>query len=339
MKLLILTQAVNTSDPGLGFFHEWIARFAARFDAVSVVCLFEGTHALPENVRVYSLGKERGRRSRLTYAARLLRLAWQLRGEYDTVFVHMNQEYVLLGGLLWKALGKRIYMWRNHYAGSFLTDLAAAFCSKVFCTSQHSYTAKYPRTVLMPVGVDTGLFTPDASVARKPSSILFFARMTPSKRPEMLLEALRALSRDGIACTATFVGSPLPEHAAYYEQLRSRAEDEELAGRVVFLPGTSKARAPDLYRTHGIFVNCSPSGMLDKTIFEAAACGCVVLASSEDLKELAGEDHYFESPETLAQALKRSLQAPSVNAQERMAELARSHALRVTMDRLAEQMT
>jgi hypothetical protein len=28
-------------------------------------------------------------------------------------FVHMNQEYVLLGGLIWKLLGKKLVLWRH----------------------------------------------------------------------------------------------------------------------------------------------------------------------------------------------------------------------------------
>ena len=37
-------------------------------------------------------------------------------------------------------------------------------------------------------------------------------------------------------------------------------------------PGIPYAEAPALYRTYDIFVNQSPSGMFDKTIFEAMAC-------------------------------------------------------------------
>jgi glycosyltransferase involved in cell wall biosynthesis len=336
MKLLVVTQTVDVNDPVLGFFHEWIVGLAERLETVTVICLYEGAHELPDNVRVHSLGKERGRRSRSSYALRFLALAWRLRKDYDTAFVHMNQEYVLLGGVLWKALSKRMYIWRNHYAGSLLTDLAAALCTKVFCTSKHSYTAKYRRTVLMPVGVDTRLFTPDPNVVRKPASVLFLSRMTPAKRPEMLLEALRTLSREGIAFSATFVGSPLPEHVTYYERLRDIAETEGLDGKVLFLPGVAKADAPDLYRAHQVFVNCSPSGMLDKTLFEATACGCTALASSEDFRELAGEQQYFDSAEALSAALKSAFETPTTGSQ-RMAEIAHAHSLRATMDKLAEQ--
>ena len=310
MKLLIVTQTIDLEDPVLGFFVRWTEELSKRVEHTEVICLKGGTHDLPEAVRVHSLGKERGRPALggLTYACRFLSLAWRLRRDYDAVFVHMNQEYVILAGWLWKLLGKRIYMWRNHYAGSWATDLAAAFCTKVFCTSKHSYTAKYKKTVFMPVGVDTERFCPDSRVTRKPHSILFLARMAPSKRPEMLLDALVMLARKNMPFTATFVGSPLPEDEPYYEGLRARAGTLGFGDRVTFLPAVPNDKTPDLYRAHAVFVNTSPSGMLDKTIFEAAACGCAVLAASEDWNALVGGENYFDSSEKLADRLRNALE-------------------------------
>src|SRR5690349_15894229 len=132
MKLLIVTQTLDANDPVLGFFHSWVHALAPKFEKINVIALGVGVHLLPENVRVHSLGKEKGKRSAFSYALSFFSLAWHLQGEYDAVLVHMNQEYILLTGWLWKLLGKRIYMWRNHSAGSFLTDTAAAFCDKIF---------------------------------------------------------------------------------------------------------------------------------------------------------------------------------------------------------------
>src|SRR5262249_8432937 len=36
--------------------------------------------------------------------------------------------------------------------------------------------------------------------------------------------------------------------------------------------------------SHEFFVNMSSNGMYDKTIFEAAACGCVILVSNDNLR-------------------------------------------------------
>lgn len=303
MRLLIVTQAVDKNHPVLGFFHGWIIELAQGAEHVEVICLWEGEHALPENVRVHSLGKEHGTQSRAAYIYRFLSLVWSLRNEYDSAFVHMNQEYILIAGWLWKLLGKRISMWRNHWAGSLLTDIAAAFCTNVFCTSKHSYTVKYKKTMLMPVGVDTARFFPDKRVARVPRSILFLSRMAPSKRPDLLIEALGIMKGKDVAFTATFVGSPTPEDALFYEKLKLRAHMSGLDETVTFRSGVSNDLTPDIYRAHDVFVNTSKSGMFDKTLFEAAAAGCRVLASSEDWREMAGEESYFDTASALAERL------------------------------------
>lgn len=332
MRLLVVTQAVDQGDPALGFFHGWIEALAERFESIEVICLTEGRHELPMNVRMHSLGRERGDASRFAYAARFLALAWRLRNSYDAVFVHMNQEYVLLAGWLWLVLNKPVYLWRNHYAGSLATDIAAALSRAVFCTSAHSYTAKYAKTVLMPVGLDTGRFYPGARIPRAPRSILFLARMAPSKRPDMLVEALGILTSRDVAYTADVVGSPSPANEAYYERLKARAAALGLAERVRFLPGVGNWETPALYRAHTIFVNCSPSGMFDKTLFEAAACGARVLAASEDFARLAGSECFFDSAETLVARLERVLAAPAPSTAPPF--IAR-HSLTALADRLA----
>ncbi len=316
MRLLVVTQAVDTEDPVLGFFIAWLFEFAKRFDSLEVISLRKGKNALPDNVRIHSFGERVGSRQaavssqfgrKIRYAWRFLWLAWKLRNEYDAVFVHMNQEYVLIAGWLWKLLGKKVYMWRNHYAGSLATDIAAAFCMKIFCTSKHSYTAKFGKTVFMPVGVDTARFAPDARIARTPRSILFLSRMAPSKRPDMLIEALALIAEDGLDFSATFVGSPLPKDEPYYAALKERVRAHTLQDRILFKPGVPNSETPDLYRAHEIFVNASPSGMFDKTLFEAAASGCMVLAASADFAALAGESAHFDSAAELAARLKASL--------------------------------
>jgi glycosyltransferase involved in cell wall biosynthesis len=300
MTILIVAQIVDTEDPVFSFFHSWVAALAPHFEKITVICLKEGKHSLPSNVRVISLGKERGKVSRSRYTARFLRHVWNIRHEYDAVFVHQNQEYVLIAGWLWKLLRKRVYLWRNHYAGNWRTDIAAAFCNKVFCTSQFSYTAKYAKTILMPVGVDTERFFPDGNIVRRAHSILFLGRVSPSKRPEMLIDALALLAQKGAIFTASFVGYALPKDDAYYEGLKEKVRLLGLSESVSFHPGVPNSKTPSLYRAHEIFVNTSPAGMLDKTIFEAAACGCLVFAASPDFADMAGDEYTFGSTTELA---------------------------------------
>ena len=113
MKLLIITQKVDDHDDVLGFFVRWIEEFAKHAEKVTVICLQKGEYNLPHNVSVLSLGKETGK-SRFTYFVRFFRYIWKLRSDYDTVFVHMNPIYVLLGGVFWKLWFKKIALWYTH---------------------------------------------------------------------------------------------------------------------------------------------------------------------------------------------------------------------------------
>lgn len=335
MRLLFVTQALDLDDPTLSVYHDWVAALAARCESVVAICLKEGRHVLPENVQVYSLGKERGSVSSFTYALRFIALVWKLRHEYDRVFVHMNQEYILIAGWLWEILNKRVYLWRNHYAGSWLTDLAASTCTKVFCTSKHSYTAKYKKTVLMPVGVDTARFT-DAVSARVPRSILFLARMAPSKRPEILLDALALLAARGIDYIADLYGDPLPEDRSYYETLTRQGNE-----RIRFWPGIPNQETPRVYGAHDIFVNCSKSGMFDKTLFEAAASGCLVFSTSDDFRDAAGERYHFTDATSLADRIESATTLPAEDrerAEAHMRALARQESLATLVERLSAEL-
>ena len=48
MRLLLVAQTVDINDPVLGFFHTWIASLSRQVANVTVICLREGEHTLPE---------------------------------------------------------------------------------------------------------------------------------------------------------------------------------------------------------------------------------------------------------------------------------------------------
>jgi glycosyltransferase involved in cell wall biosynthesis len=200
----------------------------------------------------------------------------------------MNQEYVLLGGLLWKLLGKKIFFWRNHPHGDFGTQVAAAFSDKVFCTSKHSFTARFSKTEIMPAGIDTELFTHHTShiTHRVKNSLLMFGRVAPVKRIEIALETLALLKQKGIECTLSIVGDVLAKNQSYFQILKDRAEMLGIDSLVRFDTGVPFAQAPHIYSQHEIFLNFTPSGSFDKTVIEALACGTKVLVSNESMKKI-----------------------------------------------------
>jgi len=112
MKLLIITQKVDINDDILGFFHGWIEKLAEKFEQIIVICLQKGKYNLPDNVKVLSLGKEQYLYHshiirRLVFLYNFYKDIFRERKNYDTILVHMNPIYVLLGGLFWK-------LWRKN---------------------------------------------------------------------------------------------------------------------------------------------------------------------------------------------------------------------------------
>jgi len=302
MNLLIITQKVDKEDSNLGFFHDWINGLASRFTKVSVVCLEKGTYDLPENVKVYSLGKENGINN-IKYLSKFFGYVFGLAREYDTVFVHMNQEYILLAGWFWRLTRKRIIFWRNHAYGNIFTRIAVTLSHKVLCTSKYSYTAKFRKTEIMPVGIDTQKF----SISNKEvkNNILFLGRIAPIKRPDLLMEALKILKDRNIEFSCDFYGDALPKDIQYLDLLKDDVKEYNMGEKVKFYTGVPNHKTPEIYNKHGIFINLTESGSFDKTILEAAACGLLLVVRNMSLSEEIDERMILktESPIDLAEKI------------------------------------
>ncbi len=340
MRLLIITQKVDRKDAVLGFFHRWLEEFSKRVRTITVVCLQKEDYDLPGNVAVLSLGKEKWK-STAKYVFLLFYFSIRYANRYDAVLVHMNQEYVLASGWLWRLLGKRVYMWRNHYAGSVLTDISSVFCTKIFCTSHYSYTARYKKTKFMPVGVDTTFFQPDQNTVATPRSILSLGRVDPAKNIGTLISALEILKAENVIFTADIYGNSKDQ--AYADLLASQVKTAGLVDKVKFFAGVPNRDTPRIYSAHEIFVNLSPNGMYDKTIFEAMACGCFVFASNDDLRDKIDPAFSFayNDQDDLSKKLKAFMSMSEAEQNKKAANIAgivREHSLHNLSERLIKEM-
>jgi len=303
MKLLLITQKVDIDDPVLGFFHRWIEEFARSVEQVAVICLFEGKYNLPSNVKVLSLGKESGA-SRLKYIFRFYRYIIFERKNYDCVFVHMNHVYVLLGWKIWKFFGKKIFLWYNHKMGSISTRLAILFSNKVFYTSQFAFSARFKKSVQMPVGIDTNFFNPDANVTPKKHSLLFLGRLSPVKDVDVFINALHILHKRGVSFTASIYGNAEKIDKRYKNKLQNMSnllrKDEKLS----FSNAVPNSETPRIYNQHEIYVNATGQGSFDKTIIEAMACGMIVIACNKNMKGVLNDEQIFKEGDSCDLALK-----------------------------------
>ncbi len=272
MKLLILTQKVDSEDSVLGFFHSWIKEFAKNCESVTVICLYKGTHDLPQNVKVLSLGKEKGV-SRLKYVGNFYTYIWNERKNYDSVFVHMNQIYVVLAGILWKMLGKKVTLWYTHKSVTPSLHLAVFLSDLIFTASKESFRIKSRKVHVMGHGIDVDFFSP-ISTSRLSNTLLSVGRLMPTKRHDLGIEAAHETGR------VIRIAGEGPE----LDNLRILAE--KLGAQVEFLGPLQLAVVREEYRKASFLIHTSETGSLDKVVLEALACELPVISTSTSLGDV-----------------------------------------------------
>ena len=293
-RLLFITQKVDLDDDVLGAYHRLIEKLADRVEKLSIICLYRGRVALPVNVSVYSLGKEDGQ-SRFKYLWRFYKYIWKLRRDYDSVFVHMNPEYIILGGFFWKLFRKKIFLWYNHPMGNWKARSAIILANMVFHTSPFAFAARYKKAKIMPVGVDVNLFSRISEIKKIPNSILYLGRLSPIKHVDVLIGAAFILDQQGVDFKLTIAGEPSKKsEIAYADSLKEIAKPLIHNGKIIFISRVSNYEAPRLYNSHIISINMTPTGSLDKTIIEAMACENLVLVSNKALQQVLPPECFFQ---------------------------------------------
>ncbi len=296
MRLLITTQTVDTEDPILGFFHGWLIELSKHVEHIHVVCLRKGAYTLPQNITVHSLGKE-DRQNRLAYVLTFYKNVWKLRNEYDIVFSHMNPHYIVLAGLFWLITGKRIFLWRNHAKMNMKSRIAAWFSRRVFYTSPYACMRRFRHSMQMPVGIDTELFKPQPEIVREEGTVLFLGRLSPVKRPELMMESTKHVPELRIH---VYGDEPGGSHT-YGDALRAQSGEN-----TSFFPSLPNYKTPKVYAAHDIYVNLTPEGSMDKTVLEAAACGTLVLVSNRSFQDVLPPECTLahDRPEDIGAALR-----------------------------------
>ncbi len=303
MRLLIITQKIDEQDAVLGFMHGWIAEFARQTDSVVVICLEKGTVALPANVRVFSLGKEKnelGIRNyelwkRVKYSWRFIRYIVQFRKEYDAVFVHMNPEYILLGGLFWKLWGKTVSLWYAHKSVPWHLRLAHTFTDIVFTSTASGFRLKSAKVKIVGQGIDAEKFKAQnekRKVEDGTFKIVTVGRITPSKDYETLIDAIETLRKKTATPFQVEIVGPtsVDSDKAYFESLKEKISQKGLGAIITFRGPIANDALPEFLATADLFVNMGHTGSLDKAVLEAMSSGIPALTCNEAYTGVLG--HY-----------------------------------------------
>ena len=301
MRLLIVTQKIDEQDAVLGFMHGWVAEFARQAESVSVICLEKGEVNLPENARVFSLGKEKtelGIRNyelwkKIKYAWRFVRYIVQTRKEYDTVFVHMNPEYILLGVIFWKWWGKTVTLWYAHKSVTWHLRLALHFVDVVFTSTKSGFRLLSTKVKVIGQGIDTERFMIHDSrfmIQGGAFKIVTVGRITPSKDYDTLIDAVIIVrTNSNLKIHVDIVGpTSVESDEVYLKSLKEKITQKGIGDAVTFLGPVANSKLPEALAGYNLFVNMGHTGSLDKAVPEAMAMGLPVLTCNEAFKEVLG---------------------------------------------------
>lgn len=320
MKLLILTQKVDINDNNLGFFHRWIEEFAKHCESIIVVCLQKGEYHLPFNVKILSSGKEK-KYSRIRYLWNFYKYIFSERGNYDAVFVHMNKEYVLLGGPLWKLWNKKIALWYTHKAVGWQLKLAEKLVDKIFTASKESFRLPSSKVEITGHGIDVEHFDPAQFPSfydlQKELRLLAVGRISPVKDFATVIKGLtffcnNLLKRDinpDYVVSLNIIGEPITEADKFYQsEIVELKNKQGVSWYLNFMGGQSYNQMPLHYNRHHILIHTSRTGSIDKVVLEALASGRLVITSSEAFADLAKEGLVYTFPEGDYQELAKTIE-------------------------------
>lgn len=282
MKLLILTQKVDKNDSNLGFFHKWLEEFAKNCEKLTVICLYKGEYDLPENVKVLSLGKEKGV-CRLKYLFNFYKYIFKYKKDYDNVFVHMNQIYMILGGAWWKMMKKRIALWYAHGGVSNSLKVAEKITNIIFTSTPSGFRLKSKKIRIVGQGIDVNIFKSDKEKRDKNIfKIITVGRISPVKDYETLISAVEIVKNKINNLKVEIVGDACTEDdKKYLSGLKELVKTKSLEDVINFIGPLSNEQVVSYLQSANLFVNMSYTGSLDKAILEAMSCGCLVLTCNE----------------------------------------------------------
>jgi len=283
MRLLIITQILDSNDPALGFVHEWVREFSKNVESLTVIALKVGDYQMPPHVRVVTLGKERGV-GRVVYVLRLIREVVFKSGSYDSVFVHMNPEYLVLFGLWWRLSQKQTVLWYAHRLVDLKLRIGTFFANRVATASPESFRLRTKKLSVVGHGIPLEQIHFSMHTPLIPYKLISIGRITESKQCEVLIRTLNPIRRAGYTIELTFVGAGITsEDIEYRKWLQNEVTKEGLENFVHFTGGLPHSVMSTALEGADCFVSASMTGGLDKAVLEAMASGTPVITSNSGL--------------------------------------------------------
>lgn len=350
MKLLFLTQVVDANDAVLGFVPRWIEGLARECERVRAIALEAGDlSGLPANADVRVVGR-RGRVLRWLRYRSLLREAFA--DGFDVVLAHMVPRYALLADGPARRAGAKRFLWYTHAAVDARLLRAIDRVEKVFTASPESLRVDTDKRVVTGHGIDLRHFEHREEGPAQAARVLSVGRLTPSKDPLTVLEAVARLRARGRDVVLDLVGGSMTvQDETYAAEVERRIDALSLRPHVTRAGSVPYRAIPAWYRRASVVVNASSTGSLDKVVLEAWASRRPVVSCNDAIPPLVrelGAERAARSTfprgdaAALADRVEQWLDAPraelDATGEELRAIVARDHEVDALMARLVAEM-
>jgi glycosyltransferase involved in cell wall biosynthesis len=306
------------------------------------VTMFACHYQLPDNVRVWSVGRERGYskfRRVLRFYAIVLRIMHER--SIDVVFTHMIPLFAVLFWPIARLTGRRNVLWYAHGATPPMLRLAHVLVDQAVSSTPDGFRLKSKKVTFIGQGIDAAIYRPSSRDRGKTMRIITVGRIAPSKGIDLLIRALAGWHRE-LDWRLTVVGAGTTDSERLYsDQVLCMATDND---HIDFAGFKTAPEVAALLGQSDVFVNLSATGSLDKAIVEAMATGCLVISSNDAFRSMAEAEGFPEcfiarTPEALRSKLLEIAAMPlplRCAIADRQSQVARHHTLDGLIGRLCE---
>jgi len=292
MTLLLFNLATDVDDPILGFTTSWIQALAKHCDTIHVITMRQGRLELPDNVKVYSVGKEKGYskpRRAFEFYRHLIRIL--ANNHIDACLAHMMPLFAVMGAPLLKIKGVPIILWYAHGHVSLMLKLAEKLVNRIVTSTPEGCRLSSDKIQVIGQGINTTQFYCEnrkRSFSSKHIELLYIGRISPVKKIEVLVDALTMLieRNSELVFSLKIVGSAPDEKAKKYEKyLHDKVRELCIEYAVIFTGGVSHKEVAEFYRNTHFILNPSQTGSMDKTLLEGICAGAIPITSNIAYKD------------------------------------------------------
>jgi glycosyltransferase involved in cell wall biosynthesis len=295
MRILIITQKYDLNDANLGAFNVWWQKLAEKLDYVYILALEKKSEPPRKNMKVFSMGKEKGS-ARLAMLFRFFRTLLLVLPRTKIVFVHMIPLYLILAWFPAKFFRNKLVMW---YAGVTMNNwvrLAVWLSNKSLTSQEGALRMKSKKRIIIGHGIDVDKFVPVAHLPQEDkisqkTTILSVGRITPSKGHDLVIRSVADLVKAGYDLNLKIIGGVVQDyHQKYQDDLKALAAKCGISDRVEFTGAVNYNEMPQYYNEAEILVDAVPVGGFDKVVLEAMTSGVIPLTSNRYVGSVFSEE-------------------------------------------------